>query len=134
MTINLRADAPAQVTQTEPEKLSQQIKTLQDIQQEIDNHKNKIKELEEQKKEIQSTILTDLEANDANQMKEEFGTFSLVERKVYVYSPSYKTLEEETKVKIKEVEQPLKILKKLEEENDIAEVDTVKGLRFLAKQ
>ena len=52
MTINLRADAPAQVTQTEPEKLSQQIKTLQDIQQEIDNHKAKIKDLEERLKRL----------------------------------------------------------------------------------
>ena len=60
MTINLRADAPAQVTQTEPEKLSQQIKTLQDIQQEIDNHKNKIKELEEREKHFSQTVIPDM--------------------------------------------------------------------------
>ena len=60
MTINLRADAPAQVTQTEPEKLSQQIKTLQDIQQEIDNHKAKIKELEEREKHFSQTVIPDM--------------------------------------------------------------------------
>ena len=60
MTINLRADAPAQVTQTEPEKLSQQIKTLQDIQQEIDNHKTKIKELEEREKHFSQVVIPDM--------------------------------------------------------------------------
>jgi len=60
MTINLRADAPAQVTQTEPEKLSQQIKTLQDIQQEIENHKAKIKELEEREKHFSQTVIPDM--------------------------------------------------------------------------
>ena len=60
MTINLRADAPAQVTQTEPEKLSQQIKTLQDIQQEIDNHKDKIKELEEREKHFSQVVIPDM--------------------------------------------------------------------------
>ena len=60
MTINLRADAPAQVTQTEPEKLSQQIKTLQDIQQEIDNHKAKIKDLEEREKHFSQVVIPDM--------------------------------------------------------------------------
>ncbi len=60
MTINLRADAPAQVTQTEPEKLSQQIKTLQDIQPEIDNHKAKIKELEEREKHFSQVVIPDM--------------------------------------------------------------------------
>ena len=60
MTINLRADAPAQVTQTEPEKLSQQIKTLQDIQQEIDNHKAKIKELEDREKHFSQVVIPDM--------------------------------------------------------------------------
>ena len=60
MKINLRADAPAQVTQTEPEKLSQQIKTLQDIQQEIDNHKAKIKELEEREKHFSQVVIPDM--------------------------------------------------------------------------
>ena len=47
MTINLRADAPSQVTQTEPQKLTDEIKKLQDIQQEIQNYKDRIKDLEE---------------------------------------------------------------------------------------
>eukprot|EP01049_Picozoa_sp_SAG25_P004448 SAG25_NODE_280_length_10460_cov_116.317923_9_plen_44_part_01 len=44
MTINLRADAPSQVTQTEPQKLTDEIKKLQDIQQEIQNYKDRIKD------------------------------------------------------------------------------------------
>ena len=60
MTINLRADAPDQVTQTEPEKLSQHIKTLQDIQQEIDNHKGKIKELEDREKHFSQVVIPDM--------------------------------------------------------------------------
>ena len=44
MTINLRADAPSQVEQTNPEKLTDEIKKLQDIQQEIQNYKDRIKD------------------------------------------------------------------------------------------
>jgi len=50
MTINLRADAPSQVEQTNPEKLTDEIKKLQDIQQEIQNYKDRIKDLEENEK------------------------------------------------------------------------------------
>jgi|TARA_B100000427_G_scaffold320128_1_gene319144 hypothetical protein len=60
MTINLRADAPSQVTQADPTKLAEEIKTLQDIQQEIDNHENKIKELKEREKYFSGIVIPDL--------------------------------------------------------------------------
>ena len=58
MTINLRADAPSQVTQTEPQKLTDEIKKLQDIQQEIQNYKDRIKDLEESEKYFSKLVLT----------------------------------------------------------------------------
>ena len=60
MTINLRADAPSQVTQTEPQKLTDEIKKLQDIQQEIQNHKDKIKDLEENEKYFSQVVIPDM--------------------------------------------------------------------------
>ena len=42
MTINLREDAPNQVANVDPQKLTTEIATLQSIQQEITNHDEKI--------------------------------------------------------------------------------------------
>jgi len=84
MTINLRADAPSQVTQTEPEKLSQQIKTLQDIQQEIDNHKAKIKELEEREKHFSQVVIPDMMlAMDLKTMKLRDGSELEIDNKFF---------------------------------------------------
>ena len=60
MTINLRADAPSQVTQTEPQKLTDEIKKLQDIQQEIQNYKDRIKDLEENEKYFSQIVIPDM--------------------------------------------------------------------------
>ena len=60
MTINLRADAPSQVTQTEPQKLTDEIKKLQDIQQEIQNYKDRIKDLEESEKYFSQVVIPDM--------------------------------------------------------------------------
>jgi hypothetical protein len=60
MTINLRADAPSQVAQTEPEKLSDEIKKLQDLQQEIQNHKDRIKDLEDSEKYLSQVVIPDM--------------------------------------------------------------------------
>ena len=60
MTINLRADAPSQVTQTEPQKLTDEIKKLQDIQQEIQNYKDRIKDLEESEKYFSQIVIPDM--------------------------------------------------------------------------
>jgi len=60
MTINLRDDAPSQVTQTDPQKLSEEIKKLQDIQQEIQNYKDRIKDLEENEKYFSQVVIPDM--------------------------------------------------------------------------
>ena len=60
MTINLRADAPSQVEQTNPEKLSDEIKKLQDIQQEIQNYKDRIKDLEENESYLSEVVIPDM--------------------------------------------------------------------------
>ena len=60
MTINLRDHAPSQVTQTDPEKLSDEIKKLQDIQQEIQNYKDRIKDLEENESYLSEVIIPDM--------------------------------------------------------------------------
>ena len=60
MTINLRADAPSQVEQTDPEKLSDEIKKLQDIQQEIQNYKDRIKDLQDNESYLSEVIIPDM--------------------------------------------------------------------------
>ena len=60
MTINLRADAPSQVEQINPEKLSEEIKKLQDIQQEIQNYKDRIKDLEENESYLSEVVIPDM--------------------------------------------------------------------------
>mgnify|MGYP001433890547 CR=1 FL=1 len=42
MTIDLRKDAPNQVSTVNPDQLSKEINTLQEIKQEIENQENKI--------------------------------------------------------------------------------------------
>ena len=60
MTINLRADAPSQVEITNPEKLTDEIKKLQDIQQEIQNYKDRIKDLEDSESYLSEVIIPDM--------------------------------------------------------------------------
>jgi|TARA_R100001443_G_scaffold563_6_gene2318 hypothetical protein len=58
--INLRADAPNQVSGVNPDQLSKEINTLQDIQQEIFNQEEKLKELKEREKYYSGMIIPDL--------------------------------------------------------------------------
>jgi hypothetical protein len=58
--INLRTDAPSQVTQVNPDQLSKEINTLQDIHQEIFNQEEKLKELKEREKYYSGIIIPDL--------------------------------------------------------------------------
>ena len=58
--INLREDAPSQVTQVNPDQLSNEIKTLQEINQEILNQEEKLKELKEREKYYSGIIIPDL--------------------------------------------------------------------------
>ncbi len=58
--INLRADSPSQVTQVNPDQLSNEIKTLQEIHQEILNQEEKLKELKEREKYFSGIVIPDL--------------------------------------------------------------------------
>ena len=58
--INLRQDAPSQVTQVNPDQLSNEIKTLQEIHQEISNQEEKLKELKEREKYYSGIVIPDL--------------------------------------------------------------------------
>ena len=58
--INLRQDAPSQVTQTDPSQLAEEIKKLQDIQQEIEAQEEKIKELKEREKYFSNIVIPDM--------------------------------------------------------------------------
>ena len=46
MTIDLRKDAPNQVSNVNPDELSKEINTLQEIKQEVINQETKLKEFE----------------------------------------------------------------------------------------
>ena len=50
MTINLREDAPNQVSNVNPDELSKEINTLQEIKQEVINQESKLKLLKEREK------------------------------------------------------------------------------------
>ncbi len=58
--INLRQDAPSQVTQVNPDQLSNEIQTLQEIHQEISNQEEKLKELKEREKYYSGIVIPDL--------------------------------------------------------------------------
>ena len=60
MTIDLRKDAPNQVSNVNPDELSKEINTLQEIQQEITNQKNKLKDLKDREKYYANIIIPDL--------------------------------------------------------------------------
>ena len=60
MTIDLRKDAPNQVSSVNPDQLSKEINTLQEIKQEIENQENKIKEMKEREKYYSTMIIPDL--------------------------------------------------------------------------
>jgi len=60
MTINLRDHAPSQVTQTDPEKLSDEIQKLLDIQTKIKHHEDLIKDLKEDEKYFSQVVIPDM--------------------------------------------------------------------------
>jgi len=94
MTINLRADAPSQVTQTDPEKLSEEIKKLQDIQQEIQNYKDRIKDLEDSEKYYSQVIIPDImNAMNLKTMKLKDGSEIEIDNKFYATALASKRAE-----------------------------------------
>ena len=60
--INLRQDAPSQVSQVNPTKISEEISKLQAVQQEILNKENEIKELKNNENYISGVVIPDLMA------------------------------------------------------------------------
>ena len=60
--INLRQDAPSQVSQVNPTKISEEISKLQAVQQEILNKENEIKELKNNENYIRGVVIPDLMA------------------------------------------------------------------------
>ena len=58
--INLRQDAPSQVSQVNPTRISEEIEKLQAVQQEIINHENKVKELKDRENYLGGVIIPDL--------------------------------------------------------------------------
>ena len=58
--INLRQDAPSQVSQVNPTRISEEIEKLQAVQQEIINKENEIKELKDRENYIGGVIIPDL--------------------------------------------------------------------------
>ena len=60
MTIDLRKDAPNQVSNVNPDELSKEINTLQEIKQEVINQETKLKELKEREKYYSNIIIPDL--------------------------------------------------------------------------
>ena len=60
MTIDLRKDAPNQVSNVNPDELSKEINVLQEIQQEITNQETKLKELKDREKYYSTAIIPDL--------------------------------------------------------------------------
>ena len=58
--INLRQDAPSQVSQVNPTRISEEISKLQAVQQEIINKENEIKELKDRENYIGGVIIPDL--------------------------------------------------------------------------
>ena len=58
--INLRQDAPSQVSQVNPDRISEEISKLQAVQQEIINKENEIKELKDKENYLGGVIIPDL--------------------------------------------------------------------------
>ena len=58
--INLRQDAPSQVSQVNLTKISEEIEKLQAVQQEIINKETEIKELKDRENYIGGVIIPDL--------------------------------------------------------------------------
>jgi len=95
--IDLRQDAPSQVTQVNPEQLSNEIKTLQEIHQEISNQEEKLKELKEREKYYSGIVIPDLmnqlnlktmKLNDGSQIevKNIFGASIIADKKQEAHS------------------------------------------------
>ena len=78
-----------------------------------------IQQLEEEKKEVAKLCIVDMKENKIERFNDDLGVYSLMKRNFYKYSD-----------KIKELEDNVKIVKTVEENEGIAEKTTVESLRF----
>lgn len=78
-----------------------------------------IKVLEDKKKELSVECLEDMQKSELKQVKNDLGTFSVVERKTWKYSDNVKIAEDATKA-----------IKKTEEEDGTAKSTVSESLRF----
>jgi len=85
--------------------------------------KNKIKELTEEAKVIEGEVGAEMEKEDMKSLKSPIGTFSIILRKRWEYSPAVGLLEEKTKT-----------LKKQEEKDGTAAATESTGLMFRARK
>ena len=84
---------------------------------------SQIKELEIRKKNIAKKCINKLKKDGLQRLDDDLGVFSLMERKTYKYSD-----------KIKKLEENIKIVKEVEQNEGIAKVTVFETLRFLSKK
>ena len=81
-----------------------------------------IKKLEAEKKGLSDVCLSKMKEDKQESFKNELGTFTITKRSYYTYSP-----------KVKDAEDKVKLLKKVEEQQGIAEEKVSEGIMFRGK-
>ena len=82
-----------------------------------------VSELEKEKKKLAQQCILEMKNDNLNRLDDDLGTFSLMERKFYRnYSD-----------KVKELEENIKIVKEVEQNEGIAEMTIIESLRFQRK-
>jgi len=81
--------------------------------------KIQIKSLEEKSKELEPKVLEQMQVEEVEQVKSDFGTFSITKRKSWKYSENVKMAEDAVKAQ-----------KSLEEKEGIATFEEKQGLMF----
>lgn len=84
--------------------------------------KNQIKDLTAKSKEIEKSVVEEMNNQEVEEVKSDFGTFYFTTRKTWEYSEDIKILEE-----------GMKKNKKMEEENGTAKFEEKKSLTFRGK-
>lgn len=103
--------------------------------------KKTIKALEEEAKQLNPLVLEEMMASSIKTAKTEFGTFSVVERKMYTYSPVVAQLENKLREAMQPYEEEMERIadpiktridtqKQLEEMSGKAKLEVSKSLRF----
>src|SRR3990167_1683930 len=106
--------------------------------QEYSKLEDKIKGLEQEKLALRELCLEEMQKEKVDQVKSDFGTFSITERKSWTYSPKVAKQEKEVKSRydtlILPLENEVKELKKKEEESGVAKAKISSSLRYQASK